>query len=264
MQAVKDEAIEEVSVMTWNILRDEWAKGEHSSWNEREPNATSILGDHLPDLVGLQEETKDQVESITRALPSYSYLTPHHSHGGGLLIRKESWVVIESGKIQIPRGREASWAKLESSRSRQPWLFYNAHLMHRKAENSAADRMEAVKAIGEHVLRHAPHGIPVVMTGDFNSLHDEPALRYLTGDIESPVMFSNSFNLIHGANDARGTFRGLSIEHQCDRIDHILINNHVIVNVAEIINYDELQAPYPSDHYPVIAKLRINLIKTSN
>jgi hypothetical protein len=46
---------------------------------------------HEPDVVGLQEESVAQVASITNALPGYSYVKPHVSKGGGLLIRTEAW-----------------------------------------------------------------------------------------------------------------------------------------------------------------------------
>ena len=65
--------------------------------------------------------------------------------------------------------------------------------------------------------------------------------------------------MIHGGDDPRGTFRGLSRERHCDRIDHILINEHVTVLNAEIRYYDGLPGTYPSDHYPVQATLTINL-----
>jgi endonuclease/exonuclease/phosphatase family metal-dependent hydrolase len=258
-QPVERETVGEVRVMTWNILRPQWAKEGHSSWKERGPSAVQILRKHQPDVVGLQEETPNQVASITNALPRYSYVKPHVSKGGGLLIRTEAWRVIKSGKIPIPGKRQASWALLESTRNSERWLFYNAHFRHdTDAFNSgAAARMEAATQVAEHMTRHAPAGVPVVMTGDFNALHDMPVMHYLGGDAGSPVKLSNAFNMIHGGDDPRGTFRGLSKEHHCDRIDHILINEQVTVHHAEILYYDELPGAYPSDHYPVQATLSI-------
>ena len=258
-ETVERETAGEVRVMSWNILYRGWEKEGHASWKERIPGAVQILQKHQPDVVGLQEDSKEQVAYITKALGDYTYLDPYKKKGGGLLIRTKAWRVIKSGKIPIPGKRHASWALLESTRNSGRWLFYNAHFIHRTAENSAADRMKAAVQIAQHMARHAPYGVPVVMTGDFNCLHEKPSLRYLGGEAGSPVQLSNAFNLIHGGDDPRGTFRGLNKEHHCDRIDHILINEHVTVHHAGIVFYDALQGVWPSDHYPVRATLSRSL-----
>lgn len=249
------EAAGQVRVMTWNILHKGWEKEGHASWEKRASGVVRILREHQPDVVGLQEDSKKQAADIAKALGDYSYLDPYVKKGGGLLIRTEAWQVIKSGKIPIPGKRQASWAILEATQNKQRWMFYNAHFIHRSAENSAADRMDAARQIAKHIVQHAPNGAPVVFTGDFNARHEMPAMRYLEGEAGSPVKFSNAFNLIHAEDDPRGTFRGLSKEHHCDRIDHILINEPVTVHHAEILYYDELPSPYPSDHYPALATL---------
>ena len=255
LETVEQETMGDVRVMSWNILYKGWEKEGHASWEQRAPNVVRVLREQEPDVVGLQEDGKQQVAYITNALPDYSYVKPHSRAGGGLLIRTEAWQVIESGKIPIPGKRQASWALLESTRNGKKWLFYNAHLIHRTARESANQRMEGVTRIVEHMLRHAPAGVPVVFTGDFNALHDMPVMHYLGGDAGAPVRFSNAFNVMHGGDDLRGTFRGLSKEHHCDRIDHILINDPVTVHDTEIVYYDELSGAWPSDHYPVQATL---------
>ena len=250
-QAGEHETAGDVRVMTWNILHQGWEKEGQPSWKERAPNVVRVLREQKPDVVGLQEDGRNQVAYITNALHGYSYIQPHVRKGGGLLIRTEAWEVIESGKIPIPGKRHASWALLKSTRNGACWLFYNAHLIHRTAPESAAARMEGAKSISQHMVRHAPAGVPVVFTGDFNALPDMPVMRYLAGDAGSPMAFSNTFDLLHGVDDPLGTWRGLGKEHHVDRIDHILINERVSVHHAEIIFYDDLSGAYPSDHYPL-------------
>lgn len=258
-QTVEREAVGAVRVMSWNILHKGWENEGHASWNKRIPGVVRILQKHRPDVVGLQEDSKQQVDYLTRALPDYSYVQPYKNKGGGLFIRKASWRVIESGKIPIPGKRQASWALLESTRNGERWLFCNAHLIHRTAPDSAAQRMTGAKRIALHMLRHAPADVPVVFTGDFNALHDMPVMRYLGGEAGAPVKLSNTFNLIHGADDPRGTWRGLGKEHHGERIDHILINDHASVRHAEIIFFDDFPGAYPSDHYPVQAIVSTSL-----
>lgn len=242
--------------MTWNILHKGWEKEGHASWRERAGGIVEILREHQPDVVGLQEDSKTQVDLLVNALSGYSYLDRHAKKGGGLLIRNEAWHVIESGKIAIPGGRRASWALLESRRNGARWLFYNAHLIHRTAPDSAAQRLEGARNITQHLLNRSSQDVPVVFTGDFNALPDMPVMRYLGGDAGSPVQFANAFTLVHGDDDPRATWRGLGKAHHGERIDHILVNAHVSVLDAEIIFYDDLSDPYPSDHYPLQTTLR--------
>lgn len=256
-QAVEPKSVGDVRVMTWNILHKGWEKEGHASWKKRAPNAVRILREHRPDVVGLQEDSREQAAYIAGALPDYRYLDPHQKKGGGLLIRTAAWEVVQSGKILIPGQRRASWALLQSTRDGDRWLFYNAHLIHRTAPNSEAERMVAARRITEHMLRHAPKDVPVVFVGDFNALQDMPVMRYLSGEGDALLSFSNAFCLIYGSDDPRGTFRGLGQEHHGDRIDHILVNEHVNVLEAEIIYFDQLEGVYPSDHYPVQAALSI-------
>jgi endonuclease/exonuclease/phosphatase family metal-dependent hydrolase len=243
----------QIRVMTFNILRDEWAKEGHLSWKDRGPSAVALLRDHKPDVVGLQEETAEQVAFICESLNSYTYLVPHHRNGGGLLIRKDAWHVIDNGKIKTPGNRQASWAILESTRNGQRWAVYNAHFMH----DSAPGRLEAAKRIADHIARNAPRGTPVAVLGDFNAQPQDQPLLYLGGNAGSPVHLVNAFNTIHGDDDPRGTVRALSENRHGPRIDHILVNEFVMVLDVAIL-YDRLEESYPSDHYPVQATLEVS------
>ena len=254
-QSSERETVGDVRVMSWNILRKGWEKEGHASWEKRIPNVVQVLREQQPDVVGLQEDGKEQVAYMTNALIDYTYLDAHERSGGGLLIRTEAWRVMKSGKIPIPGKRHASWALLESTRNSERWLFYNAHFIHRSAKNRPSDRMKAARDITQHMEEHAPKNVPIVLMGDFNALSEMPVMRYLAGEAGSSVRFSNAFNLIHGGDDPRGTFRGLSKDKHCDRIDHILINKHLSVQKADILFFDKLSGTWPSNHYPVQATL---------
>jgi len=117
-----------VRVMSFNILRDAWARDEYPRWEDRKDRVVAVIREHQPDVVGLQEEDLRQAVFLDRELKDYTYLTPHHKAGGGLMIRKHSWHVIARGKIDIPdtdeTSRQASWAVIwrskAAARSRLP------------------------------------------------------------------------------------------------------------------------------------------------
>ena len=244
-----------IRVMSWNILYKGWEKKGDPLWKDRAPGVPKLLKQQQADVISLQEDGRAQVNYITKALPDYTYIQPHSSKGGGLLIRKNKWDILKSGKISIPGKREASWALLKSKQDDQVWMFYNAHFVHRSARNSEELRMIAAKSIADHIAKNAPAKVPVVFTGDFNALNQMRVMRYLSGEENSPVKFVNAFDHIHGADNPLGTWRGQSKDHKGDRIDHILVNKYVKINHAEIIFFDKLTEPYPSDHYPVMASI---------
>lgn len=50
--------------MTWNILHKGWEEKGHATWKQRIPGVVQILREHRPDVVGLQEDSKEQVAAI--------------------------------------------------------------------------------------------------------------------------------------------------------------------------------------------------------
>jgi hypothetical protein len=66
------------------------------------------------DIIGFNEAPDgDWTARVGKVLGmKHSYVKPHVSKGGGLLIRTEAWRVIKSGMIPIPVKRQACWALL--------------------------------------------------------------------------------------------------------------------------------------------------------
>jgi endonuclease/exonuclease/phosphatase family metal-dependent hydrolase len=97
-----------------------------------------------------------------------------------------------------------------------------------------------------------------VLTGDFNAGENNPAITYLTGKAgaEPPVKLVDTFRLLHpDVKDVRTghSFRG---GRQGHKIDYVLAQPSAQVLEAEIL-YDNVDGRYPSDHYPVTARLRL-------
>lgn len=56
-------------VMSYNILRPEWAKPADPAWGQRVGGIVKLLGTHTPDIAGLQEENDSMVADLLDRLP---------------------------------------------------------------------------------------------------------------------------------------------------------------------------------------------------
>jgi endonuclease/exonuclease/phosphatase family metal-dependent hydrolase len=106
---------------------------------------------------------------------------------------------------------------------------------------------------------------PVVITGDFNAGEDNPALRALLAVQPEPIAsrFVDTYRVIHPEAAEVGTFSGFKMgQTRGPKIDYILVQPDAEVLSAEIVRTSRRQR-YPSDHFPVIARVRLPAPVTS-
>mgnify|MGYP005863532517 CR=1 FL=1 len=240
-----------VKVMSFNVLRDRWAPEGAPDWGTRRAAVFATIETHRPAILGLQEETGGQLKDVLKNLPTYASPTDWSRSGGHLLVRKESWNVLEQGKISIPRRREVSWVLVESTTSGEKWLFYNAHFWH----GSETERTTAAKAITEHIIESNLDNIPVVVMGDLNCTDDSSTLQYLYSEKDAMLTFTNSYTDVATNNPKWGTYHRFDGNQDGSRIDHILVNQNVRTIDSTILNEKE-DGVWPSDHYPILATLK--------
>jgi len=114
-------------------------------------------------------------------------------------------------------------------------------------------------------IRNRKRPDPFVVTGDFNAGEDNPAILFLKGkttvpgkdnaNVENPAPMVDTFRTLHpDANDV-GTFHSFKGDCTGDKIDFVLTTSDVQALDAQIIR-DNVDGRYPSDHFPVTARLR--------
>jgi endonuclease/exonuclease/phosphatase family metal-dependent hydrolase len=133
---------------------------------------------------------------------------------------------------------------------------YNLHLDH----VSQPSREKSVAALVEKIRRRTPID-PVVVMGDFNAGEQNPAIRFLKGErslaaVTRPMLFVDSFRSLHPTDSAAGTFHAFRGERGGEKIDHIFVEPQAVVLDAAIL-HTETDGRYPSDHFPVTARIRI-------
>ena len=263
----QDEAPAPLTVMTFNIRTAGGNDGDNG-WVHRRELVAKTMERFAPDVAGLQEALDEQVEYLADALPGYRWLGADRGLNGGtglseytpIFYSRDVLIPIESGTFWLsaadgPTGRGwrrnvsriVTWARFHHRGSGRRLYVFNTHLTLRRGLR----QVESARRIAERVAT-LPAGSAVVVTGDFNAMAEISetwraatgrGLRdawLLAGERIGPPRTSSDFRPPELANPGR--------------IDWILVGGPVAVRSVETV-VDHDGGRYPSDHYPVVARL---------
>lgn len=257
-------------LMSFNIrMHDEDADpGDPDYWPRRRPALTRLLRREQPGLLGVQEAEFDQIPAIEAALPEHRMVGYGRQGGsrdeysaifydaGRFTVRAwdQVWLsdtptVIGSTSWGNEVTRIVTWARLADRRTGGELVHVNTHFDHK----SEPARVRSAAAVVELTEEFA--GLPVLVTGDFNSpAGDSGAYRRLVTD--GP--FTDSWRSARRRLTPEwGTFPNYEAPVVGeDRIDWVLTRGDVQVAAAGI-NAHPQQGVWPSDHAPVQALLEV-------
>lgn len=260
-----------IDVMSFNIRYGTAVDGDNH-WDNREAQVCEVIRDHSPDVVGLQEALGFQIGHVLATVPGYGGIGEGRDGGiageySAILYRTARFNVSDSGTFWlsdtpgVPSShwgnacvRICTWARFVDRQSGQVFYLYNTHLDHQ----SQPSREKSVRLIVERIRSRA-HADPFVLTGDFNAGEDNPAIRYLAGDgteadaARPPLL--DAFRVLHPDVVEVGTFNGFTGKTDGDKIDYVFVTPETEVLSAEIARTNR-EGRYPSDHFPVTARLR--------
>ena len=258
----------ELTAMTFNV-RYGTADDGPDAWPLRREIAFDVLRNHAPDIVGMQEVLAFQQEEFLAACPGHAAIgrgreTDGSGEASPILYRQERFRVVESGTFWLSeaperpgsRGWDAAlprvctWALLEESGGARLWVF-NSHFDH----VGAAARLESARLVASRIAARAPSH-PAILLGDFN-----------TGEGTAPILalgdLVSAFRARHPDATEVGTFHGFKGGSGGAMIDHVFVTPDVEVLAAEIVR-DARDGRFPSDHYPVLARVRVSAPPTSS
>ena len=262
---------EPLTVMTFNI-RYGTAKDGENEWAARRDMLFEVVRSANADLVGLQEALDFQIDEIIAAVPIYAVIGVGRDDGAekgeysAILFRKDRFHVAEAGTFWFSDTpamvaskswgnnitRICSWARF-IDRDGRGFYHYNLHLDHQ----SQPSRERSTVLLRARIdTRTVPD--PVIVTGDFNVGESNPALATLTlaaGSGLPPLV--DTFRVLHADAKDAGTFSNFKFGyHGTDKIDYILVQPAAEVIAAEIVRTSKNNR-YPSDHFPVTARVRL-------
>ena len=259
-----------LAVMTFN-LRFASATGANN-WPARRPVMAELIKQAAPDLIGTQEGLYAQLKDIASDLPEHAWIglgREGGSHGEFMAVfyRKDRldpleydhfWLsdtpnLIGSATWGNRVKRMVTWVRFLDRKTQQQFYFINTHFDHQVEESrqkSAAlvrQRIDALKT-----------ELPILLVGDFNTGHNSESHTILTRD---NGLLNAWTTAAKRSGENVGTFhnyRGAMKDGV--HIDWILHRNGVAVDDIEVLTFNK-DGQYPSDHFPVLAKVRLEAKK---
>ena len=256
---------EALTVMSFNI-RYGTAKDGENEWARRKAMLFDLVRDQDADIIGLQEALDFQIDEITTAVPSYATIGVGRDDGrakgefAAILFRKSRFRIADAGTFwfsdtpEVPGSKHwgnnitriCTWARL-IDRDGRAFYAFNVHLDHQ----SQPSRERSTQLLRDRIDARPFATDPVVVTGDFNVGEKNAALTVLRGP------FVDTFRVVHPEEKQVGTFSGFKFGNtEGEKIDYILVQPGTDVLQADIVRVSREQR-YPSDHFPVVARVRM-------
>jgi endonuclease/exonuclease/phosphatase family metal-dependent hydrolase len=272
----------ELAVMTFNLRYHEVKDGENA-WPYRVGKAADVIGRHRPAIVGTQEGLFPMLVELKERIDGYEWIGEgrgggHEDEHNAIFYHTAELRVMEKGQFWLseqpmqPNSRSwgsslpriCTWARFQAKKDTQlEFLVYNTHLDHESQlarENGIALIRRTMEAERD---RHMPPGerdrkpLPLILTGDFNATPDNPAVAFLRSQQAADGPFCRLTDAYEAADgDIGGTFHGFKGGESGEPIDYIFVSGEIRVLETKVIR-DKVNGGYPSDHYPVQARLSI-------
>ncbi len=257
---------EPVRVMTFNVRYGTAPDGENR-WELRREFLLRVITEFDPDVLGVQEAVRDQIDAIGVALPGHGLVgVGREADGGGeysaIFYRRRRFDLMAADTFWLSDAPEepgsrtwgntlpriCTWARLLDRGDSRRFTVFNTHWDHESQPSRVASGALMAARVG---LRLAA-GEPVLVTGDFNSAPDNPATIGLT---RSGKLLRDTYRPA-GAGPPGGTFHAFTGTPGPAKIDAVLATDDWQVVDAEIMR-TQAAGRYPSDHFPVTAVVEL-------
>lgn len=251
-----------LKVISYNIRVGSAPDGDHH-WDKRKPATPAMIADQKPDIFGLQEALKMQLDYIEETCPNFDHVGVHRDDGKekgevmAIFWNTKTQEMIRWGNFWLSETpetpskgwdaacfRTATWALLKDKRYNKYYYYVNTHLDHLGKEA----RAKGLSLIVDRIDDINPEGYPMILTGDFNVNLGDPCLQSLSGRMES-------VRDIAPKTDSLNTYQGFGTEKGQRVIDYIYESGFRATPSFETITKTYEGVPYISDHYPVAAVL---------
>ncbi|NLP12186.1 endonuclease/exonuclease/phosphatase family protein [bacterium] len=274
----------DMTVMTFNILYNSHRvpSGERS-WESRRPVMMDVLKKHTPDLMGTQEGLKFQTKAIKEAFANWEEFghgvyhnilalnprRPYEDLDGcscRIFYDDRKFVLLDQGTFwqsdtpdsvgsrtwgnELPR--IVTWGTFQVKKGGKKFVVLNTHFHVGQPYLDNATRLLMEK------WRKIAGDLPTILMGDFNSEPEWPVHEVFCGRSGPENLrgrFRDCWQMLGKSETDAGTchhFDGKPLQ----RIDWILVTPEFEVKSMDII-HDHVGNCYPSDHFPVMAKLSL-------
>jgi endonuclease/exonuclease/phosphatase family metal-dependent hydrolase len=263
-----------MKIMTFNLRGALYDDGANR-WPQRAALNVRTIQRYAPDLIGLQEAHQENLDYYHQHLPGYTlelgypYNNRQPYQHTSIAYRPERLRLLEAGGFWLSETpdvlsgswgtshfRSATWIVFEWLPTGLKFLHVNTHLDH----ISALARSEGAKLIAKKTSQvfKTCEVSKAILTGDFNCTPVSDAYRVFqaAGFVDTYPADAPDFPTFHN-------FQGPAYQpgqpHETDRMDWILLRGwETTANPISCRVITDAEPPlYPSDHYPVLADIRI-------
>ncbi|MBI4178299.1 endonuclease/exonuclease/phosphatase family protein [bacterium] len=248
-------------VLSFNVRYNTPNDGRNA-WPHRKKMVANIFKKYAVDVAGLQEPDKRQIGDLKKRLPDYAF----YGVKNAILYRSARYELLRGGTFWLSktpdrksRGWDAQeprlvrWAELRDRSSGSAWFFFNTHFDNR---GKTARKRSADLAIRK--IREIARTAPAVLLGDFNCDRTSVPYRTLTANGDTPPLLRDSQDISeHPPDGPAGTFNGFKKNADPKRaIDFIFVTGSIDI-LSHTVIADSKNGRYPSDHFPVLAHVRV-------
>jgi endonuclease/exonuclease/phosphatase family metal-dependent hydrolase len=255
-------------VMSFNIRQDNPKDGPLNLWQDRQAPLCKYINKVKPDIVGMQEVFKNQLDDAAERMPKYAYVAGGRDDGKDkgeatpIFYRTDKFNLIEKGLFWLSETpdvpsvswnakypRIAAWVILEEKKTGKRFFYCNSHFDH-KSDAAKNESAKFIKAQFKKLCK----GYPIVFTADCNTY--EPKDTYFT-------LCSYSYSFIDTWKAAVKTKGGPSTSHAYgkhentleNKIDFIFVTPEMKTKRSVIDDSSLGKGRYTSDHHPIWADL---------
>jgi len=256
---------QEFTAMSYNIKYANENDGENS-WSKRKYFLANQLKFYHPQIFGVQEALKSQIDFITEELSNYKSLGvgregSNQGEFSAIFYDTTKFEVLKSDTFwlsetpdQISKGWDAdyhricTYALLKDKESEEQFYFFNTHFDHRGKEA----RTNSARLIIQQIKKINVENYPVLLTGDFNLEPETEQIQYIRSYLKDAKETTAAITL-----GPSGTFNGYDFQTPVTRrIDYIFHSEEINVETYAVLSDNE-NGRYASDHLPVFVKVQI-------
>lgn len=259
----------ELKVMTFN-LRVNTPEDRENAWPYRIHRVGAIIRELEPAIIGTQEGFYSMLRDLDGELPGYRRIGEGRlGYESGLWAMDECCAIYYKDDLLSPQEygqfwlsktpdvpgskswdsslpRICTWVRFHEKRGTgRDFYVLNTHFDH-LGERA---REESARFILHYIERcRLQHQLPVILMGDLNEEPDQPGVTLLRQSLLDAYMAS--------AQPVGRTFHEYEGGVEGEPIDYIFVTPDIRL-VETVVHRQQVDGGYPSDHYPVSARLVI-------
>ena len=256
-----------LNLMSYNIRYD-ITTSNASPWTDRHAAIAGQIKRLDVDIIGMQEVLVHQKEQLLTDLPGYASVGVGRDDGlsagefSPIFYKEERFLLVTSETFwlsptpEIPSkgwdaalNRICTYAQFLDLQTKDTFWVFNTHFDHvgeSARKNSAELILEKIREVTKGTNQ------AVIFCGDLNLNDDHSTIAFIQSQLKDALLVSK-----HVKSKMNRTFNHFDKSTPAvKRIDYIFINEHIHVQSFETL-VEPFGVSYPSDHFPIVAKLKI-------